>query len=64
MKAYINMFGLRNKYLDLLFIATNHAFYFAVKMFSAYYICCIYSNAFQNTLTMEANTMNLGQTGL
>ena len=33
-----------------------------LKMFSAYYVCCIYSNAFQNTFTMAANTMNPDQT--
>ena len=31
-------------------------------MLSAYYICCIYSNALQNTFVMEANTMNPDQT--
>ena len=35
---------------------------FPLKMWSAYYICCMYSNALQNTFTMEANTMNPEQT--
>ena len=35
---------------------------FALKMSSAYYVCCIYSNALQNTFTMEENTMNPDQT--
>ena len=34
----------------------------ALKKNSAYYVCCIYSNAFQNTFTMAANTMNPDQT--
>ena len=32
-----------------------------MKMF-AYYVCCIYSNALQKNLTLEANTMYPDQT--
>ena len=35
---------------------------FEVKISSAYYVCCIFSNAIQNTSTTEANTMNPDQT--
>ena len=31
-------------------------------MSSAFYVCCIYSNMFQETVAMEANTMNSDQT--
>ena len=33
-----------------------------LKMSSAYYICCIYSNAPQNISTLEADTINPAQT--
>ena len=36
--------------------------FFVIKMSSAYFICCIYSNAHQKTFTMAANTMNVDQT--
>ena len=32
------------------------------KMSSAYYLCCIYSNALQKKITMEASTMDPVQT--
>ena len=35
---------------------------FVKKILSAYYICCIYSDALQNSFAMEANTMNPDQT--
>ena len=35
---------------------------FVLKMLSAYCVCCIYSNALQNTITTEANTTNPDQT--
>ena len=35
---------------------------FILKKSSAYYICCIYSNAFQNTFPLVANIMNPDQT--
>ena len=28
------------------------------EMLSAFYVCCIHSDAFQNTFIMEANTMD------
>ena len=31
-------------------------------MLSAYYVCCIYSNALKNIFAMVANTMNPDQT--
>ena len=36
--------------------------YFVQKMSSAYYICCIYSNALQTYFITEANTMNADKT--
>ena len=35
---------------------------FVLKMLSAYHLYCVYSNALQNTLTIEANIMNPDQT--
>ena len=35
---------------------------FVIKMLSAYYVCCICSNAPQKTFTMEARSMNPDQT--
>ena len=35
----------------------------ALKMSSAFYICCIYSNALQTIFFMEANNIYLDQTG-
>ena len=37
-------------------------FFFVQEMLSAFYVCCIYSNALQTNFIMEANTMNLDQT--
>ena len=31
-------------------------------MLSAYYVCCIYSNALQTNFIMKANSVNLAQT--
>ena len=36
----------------------NHA----ISFLSAYYICCIYSNALQTNFITETNTMNPDQT--
>ena len=35
---------------------------FVLKISSAYYVCCMNSNALQNIFAMEANTMNPDQT--
>ena len=35
---------------------------FVQKMLSAYYACCIFSNALQSNFIMEANTTNSDQT--
>ena len=37
-------------------------YFFILKMLSAVYICCFYSNALQNAFAMEANTINPDQT--
>ena len=42
--------------------AVNLADIFVQKMSSAYYICCIYSNAFQTNFITEANNINPDQT--
>ena len=34
---------------------------FFQKMLSAYHVCCLFSNALQNTIAMEANPMNPDQ---
>ena len=39
----------------------NPANIFYIKMMSAYYVCCIYSNTLQKTFTMAANGMNPDQ---
>ena len=36
--------------------------FFFLKTSPAYYVCCIFLNAFQNTYIMEANPMNPDQT--
>ena len=38
------------------------AIYSVLKMSSAYYCCCIYTNVLQNTFFGEANKMNPDQT--
>ena len=35
---------------------------YVLKMLSAFYICCIYSNSLQKTFTMDTNTMSQDQT--
>ena len=39
-------------------------FFFVQKTASAYYVCCMYSNALQTNFIMEANTKNPDQTSL
>ena len=46
----------------LYYINPYSANIFVKKILSAYYFCCVNSNALQNTFSMEANTMNPDQT--
>ena len=45
--------------LPLYHWATAHSF---LKMLTAFYLCCIYSDTLQNIETMKANIMNNDQT--
>ena len=51
-------------YIMLYYINPYPVNMFLKRMLSAYYFCCINSNALQNTFSMEANTMNPDQTAL
>ena len=42
----------------------SYNIFFDKKISSAYYICCIYSDALQYSFAMEANTMHPDQTAL
>ena len=51
-----------NKHIALGIVFWNINSEFFMKYFSAYYVCCIYSNAYQTISSMEVNNMNPDQT--